>query len=198
MKTLTGILAGLVLLIAINTHAQVKGSPYVAADFGSLFLVDTDISGTYAKTDFDTGYRAGLHFGYEVPNGAALGFQGETATMDLAAELEVGTTRNSSFYQTPMLFNVAVIGHFSEAFSLRVGAGVGASWNFVDGDGFFYDEVVLAYQGFIKGEYRLNNNLSVSLFLSALSTGDTSFGAGYELERTVGFTTGLGVTWLFQ
>jgi hypothetical protein len=59
-------------------------------------------------------------------------------------------------------------------------------------------DVALAYQGFVRGSYRLTENLSLSLFSNVMSSGETSFPAGgYKLERTIGVTTGLGVTWLF-
>jgi hypothetical protein len=212
MKTLSCVVAGLTLFLAASTLAQVKGSAYVAADAGVNLLLNTDISGADGQAEFNPGYRVDLRLGYLVPNGALFASQQGTSLLDFAAEVDLGFARNSianpqpntsaEFSQVPMLFNIMFIGHLSERWSLTVGAGGGASWTMLDFSGSGSDassnDVGLAYQAFIRSQYRLSDKVSLNLSFSFLSSGDTSLPEGdSQLERTYGFMTGIGATWAF-
>lgn len=203
------------LLAAANSHAQSADKLYLGADVGAAIPHSATIQSapyTGEGIKFDTGLRAGVKLGYDLPRSFAVEL--DTGVIWNQVHSLAGTGANADLYQFPLLVNGVYKVPLKGAFKPYVGAGIGAAVGMFDGSnipGLYYPvpgantsysstDVALAYQAEAGFQYSVTKNVDLGVAYQFLeTTGYRWFdnNTAFKIDGTMTHAVFATLTWRF-
>jgi outer membrane protein W len=183
------------LLAAVSSHAQSADKFYVSADAGVALQQDVSIRGGTGfvgpggKMKFDTGFRAGLDFGYNINDSFAVEFEAgviRNTITDIGIQHLSDVGGSAELDEVPLLVN-GIYTLPLGAFKPYVGVGVGGMAGFFSssrvpgsfplGAGQDYNDVdfTFAGQAEVGCKYTLTKNIDLGLVYKFVATTDHSW-----------------------
>jgi opacity protein-like surface antigen len=186
MKKTFSVVVGLFMLLMLPLASFSAGpGPYINANLGMSFLMDSDFSepGATGTIEFDTGFAtsfaAGYNFGMFRVEGE-IGYQFND--IDQATVNSGGRSVSGSVSEGDMTaFSLMANGYFdfvnTTPFTPFISAGLGvATLEINDLGGFDSDDTVFAYQFGVGVGYAINQNFNIDLTYRYFATEDPDFG----------------------